>query len=131
MIVRTEHRLRVTSPGGLARAGEIDICWFHPVSNRLVVAWEIDGQDPPDEHIRGGGPKDLGGNKAKLDASRADIKVQVLYSLKNDISPKGRSKRPQIIDWLPVVDVVTDEELMSPPPHGIDHWMLRAAALPP
>jgi hypothetical protein len=120
MVVRTEHRLDVVSPGGRHKSGEIDICWFHPSTNRLLVAWEIDGQDPPDEHILGGGPKDLTGNKAKLAACGADIKVQVLYSLKNDISPKGRSKRQQISGWLPGVDVVTDEDLMSPSPDGID-----------
>jgi hypothetical protein len=127
MVVRTEHQVHVVSPGGVRRSGEIDICWFHPFSKRLVVAWEIDGQDPPDVHILGGGPKDLAGNKAKLDACKADIKMQVLYSLKNNISPKGRSKRQQIGGWLPGVEVVTDEELMAPAPKGIDSWMHRAS----
>lgn len=131
MIVRTEHRVRVVSPGGQPKSGEIDICWFHASSNRLLVAWEIDGQDPPDAHICGGGPKDLVGNRGKLDACGADIRVQVLYSLKNDISSKGPSKRQQITGWLAGVDVVTDEELMAPAPKGISIWMHRALALPP
>jgi hypothetical protein len=131
MIVRAEHRLHVVSPGGRQRSGEIDICWFHPITNRFVVAWEIDGQDPPDEHILGGGPKDLTGNKAKFHACGADIKVQVLYSLKNDISSKGRSKRQQINGWLSEVDVVTDEELMAPSPEGIDTWIRRLSVSQP
>jgi hypothetical protein len=73
----------------------------------------------------------LAGNKAKLHACGADIKVQVLYSLKNDISSKGRSKRQQINGWLPGVDVVTDEELMAPSPTGIDKWIRRVSASQP
>lgn len=130
MIVRTEYSLAIMSPGGQLRRGEIDICWFHPVTNRLIVAWEIDVQDPPDVHVLGGGPKDLAGNKAKLDGCGAEIKVQVLYSLKNDITSKGRSKRQQITTWLPGVEVTTDEELMLSP-GGIDTWVQRATCSQP
>ena len=131
MTVRTEHQVHVMSPGGVRRSGEIDICWFHPSSGRLLVVWEIDGQDARGAHIVGGGSKDLAGNKAKLDVCKADLKIQVLYSLKNDISPKGRSKLRQIIDWLPGVEVVMDEELMALGPMGIDHWMQCASILLP
>jgi hypothetical protein len=126
-----------TAPSSRGIAGWRPTIWrdryllVPPVQQRLVVAWEIDGQDPPDVHILGGGPKDLAGNKAKLDACKANIKVQVLYSLKNDISPKSRSKRQQIGGWLPGIEVVTDEELMAPVPRGIDSWMHRASGAIP
>lgn len=125
MVVRTEHRLRVVSPGGKDKAGEIDVVWFHPKSNRLLVAWEIDGQDASDIHIGGGGPKDLVGNRAKLTAVNASVKIQVLYSLCNDLTPKGRSRRAEIAALLVGADVhlVTDEELMGSSANNIDLWM--------
>ena len=118
------------SPGGNDKAGEIDIVWFHPGNNRLLVAWEIDGHDASDIHIGGGGPKDLAGNRAKLASVNASIKVQVLYSLCNDLSPKGRSRRAEIGAALAgAADVVTDEELMGSSVNNIDQWMEIASRM--
>ena len=130
LIVRTEHQVSVRNSVDDPVSGEIDVCWFCPHTRRLLAAWEIDGHDAGESHILGNPKKGTAGIKAKLEACTAPIKVQLLYSLKNNLSAKGPSKRKQIEQWLAGIPVVTDEELMDPT-HGdnIETWMERARAL--
>lgn len=113
LIVRMEAR---------ARAGgrhAFDCGWFSPSSGKLLVGWEFDGQDAGDRHIAG--------NRSKFDDCAALRKVQVLYSVKNDLTPKPASRRQIMAGLLPGVCIVADEELMAP--GGIEEWISAAQGL--
>jgi hypothetical protein len=113
----------------------MDYGWYAPSSNKLIVAWELDGRDVGDEHIAGNAAKNKPGNAKKFAGSLAPIKIQVLYSVENALTTKPPSRVQFIRKLLPVdVRIVTDEELMDPAPAGIDVIMVEArksAGLPP
>lgn len=128
LLVRTEHPVPAPTPGGRRARGEVDVCWFCPRSGRVLIAWEVDGHDAGEAHFLGSAVKDTAGNRSKLTACAAPISVQLLYSVKNDLSPKPASKRVEISKWMTgVAEVTTDEELMAP--GGIEMWMKRAVDL--
>jgi hypothetical protein len=124
--VRTEFSVVGRKPSGVQGRGEIDVGWYGPMpERRLVVAWEIDGRDAPDSHFTGRRNKEILGNVAKFNGSFAERKIQVLYSLSNNLSPK-RPFNTNIPLLLPQdVTIYTDEQLMAP--NGIE--MLQSALL--
>ena len=123
--VRTECIVFGRKRSGAPGRGEIDVGWYNCDDDTIRVAWEIDGQDASEEHFLGYEGKDTLGNKAKLLASEAPLKVQVLYSLKNNLRKKRDSKLDCIRHWLGSnVTVVTDEELIRR--GGIERWVTAA-----
>jgi hypothetical protein len=122
--VRTEVSVVGHRPSGKSGRGEIDVGWYAPMhgrgpqDDRLVVAWEIDGRDASDGHFTGRLDKDTLGNSAKFNAACAARKIQILYSLSNNLKPKRRFNE-NIFKLLPVdVVIYTDEQLMAP--NGIE-----------
>ena len=66
----------------------------------------------------------------KLAVCNAALKLQVLSSVKNGLSPKPKLRRARIeLHLAGVVSVGSDDELMAPAPGGIDHWIERALEL--
>jgi hypothetical protein len=93
--------------------GKIDIGWYK--EGKLIAVWEIDGQDAGIFHFSGNAKKGTAGNIAKFVAAECAYKIQVLYSLKNNLDRKSNSKRCSIQGWLNGnAHLVTDEELMEP-----------------
>lgn len=124
-IVTTEISVQAQTPTGRAVRGEIDVGWY--TEGRLIAVWEVDGQDAGRAHFLGDPSKETAGNTAKLSSAEAPSKVQVLYSLKNNLKLKGTSKCASIQGWLNgVAPLVTDEELMAP--QGIEAWTQRIKA---
>jgi hypothetical protein len=124
-LVRTEIIVTGNKRSGRPGQGEIDVGWYDRNSNSIRVAWEIDGHDAAEQHFFGEIKKDTMGNKEKFAASKAPLKIQVLYSLKNNLQKKAGSKESLIKRWLGSrVSVVTDEQLMQP--GGIERWMTAA-----
>ncbi|HET7812485.1 MAG TPA: hypothetical protein VFL16_18080 [Steroidobacteraceae bacterium] len=129
-IVRTEIKVPTCLPDGGIVNGEMDVGWFHAQSNKLIAAWELDGQDVPDAHLLGSVTKGKAGNKAKFDACGAPLRIQVLYSVKNNLEPKRPSKKSIVERLLGTsATVVSDEDLMAEP--GILYWIRRAESLAP
>ena len=123
--VKTEISVPTKNRNGLPVRGEIDVGWY--AAGRLAAVWEIDGQDAGEAHFRGHPKKGTAGNTAKFSAADAPFKVQVLYSLKNNLDAKGPSKHVSIQHWLDgVAFLVTDEELMNT--QGIEAWTEKIGA---
>ena len=129
LIVKAEIVVTATDDLGAPQRGEMDCGWYSQ-SGDLIVAWEFDGRDVDDWHLFGGRrPTKRGdvfklGNVRKFAACGAPIKVQVLYSLKNDLTPKPPARRSLDSAIFPDVSVVTDENLMLA--GGIESLIQRA-----
>ena len=130
LVVKAEIAVDVPNERGLIQRGEMDCGWYSP-KGELVVAWEFDGRDADDWHLLGGRKTTSSGrevlklgNARKFSACGAPLKVQVFYSLKNDLTPKPPA-RPALNQLLfPDVDVVSDEQLMRA--GGIEMYIERA-----
>jgi hypothetical protein len=93
-------------------SGEMDCAWYSPGFSTLLVAWEFDGRDVGNGHIAG--TKTRIGNAAKFIACTALRKIQVLYSLRNNLAYWGKSRATKIRALLSSdVEIITDVELCS------------------
>jgi len=127
LIVRAEVQVPGHT-GKRAITGEIDYGWFCPKTKNWLVAWELDGRDAGKGHI--GGTDDRLGNAKKFAACppTVKLKVQVLYALKNNLTPWSPSKADQSRTLLgPNVRVISDEDLMRP--NGIESFINEARQL--
>ena len=94
---------------GTQRDARLDCAWL-AADKTMVVAWEFDGRDVKRPHIAGDPEKGRLGNREKFQRSRALVKVQALYSLRNErvLPPMGQGTGvlgPEVI-------VLRDEDLM-------------------
>lgn len=115
--VRSEVQVEI--PGWQTKK-KIDFGWYHADDPKtLVVAWEVDGLDVPENHICGNEKR--AGNRAKFNAINARRKVQVLYSLRNrrQLSPCNHALVQKQLGSG--ISVVTDEELYAF--DKIDQWL--------
>jgi hypothetical protein len=124
--IRMELPVAVKRDGRDSR-GEMDCGWYCPSTRRLLIAWEFDGCNVKQKHI-GGDHKRIG-NAKKFAGCGALVKVQVLYALRNDLSPwGGRSQADRCRQLLGrSVRVVSDEDLMAP--GGIESYIAEARRL--
>lgn len=123
--VKTEISVHTQNQNGRRVRGEVDIGWY--TADRLAAVWEVDGQDAGMAHFLGHRTRGTAGNTAKFSSADAPCKVQVLYSLKNNLEVKRPSKYESIKEWLHgVACLVTDEELMDT--QGIEAWTERIEA---
>lgn len=117
--------------GTAQKTGEMDCGWYSATTAQWLVAWELDGRDVGRAHIEGN--TKLVGNAQKFAVSTALLKVQVLYSLRNDLSPWGASQAARCRKILGAgVRVISDEDLMAS--GGIERYVNEArhlAGLPP
>jgi hypothetical protein len=103
----------------------MDYGWYAP-SNKLIVAWELDGRDVRDGHITGNA-KNKAGNAKKFAGCMAPIEIQVLFSVENALTTKPPGRAQFIRQLLPHdVRIMTDEDLMASSPSGIDPIMAEA-----
>lgn len=124
LIVHAEIPIPAAKLSMKGKMPTMDYGWLAPSTNKLLVAWELDGQDAQNRHIEGHVPKDKPGNVRKFSCCSAVFKIQVLYSVTNGVRGKGASRALQIAKLLPKdVRIMTDEELMAPAPDGIDQVM--------
>lgn len=112
-VVHTEAPVRVTREG-LERRCEFDVVWRSRNSDLLVI-WEIDGRDAGQTHFLGGeGPKGRVGNAAKFLCHPGTLRIQVLYSVKNNLRQIQRCNRGSIRGWLGNdIYFISDEELVG------------------
>jgi hypothetical protein len=125
--LRVRHEVKIQVPvGNTSKTGAMDSGWYCPKTGRWLVARELDGRDAKDGHFCGN--KKRIGNARKFAASTAMLKVQVLYTLKNDLSPWGESRAEQHRKLLsPSVEVVSDEQIVAQ--GGIEGYINRARSL--
>ena len=76
----------------------------------MAVAWEIDAQDVPLQHLNG--TQERIGNIRKFLASDASVKIQALYSLRGGVRPDNR---PAVEGCLTAhgIRVMSDTDLMQ------------------
>ena len=125
--LKVRAEVRVAGHTGVSPVtGELDCAWLDPVDGRYLVMFEFDGRDVGRGHIEGT-HKRLG-NAKKFEACGAELKVQVLYGLRNDLTQWGPSQRDRCQRLLGAgVRVVSDEELMAP--GGIERLVEEACKL--
>jgi hypothetical protein len=96
---------------GKKRAGRMDCVWhWQDGDGRMAVAWEIDAQDVPLQHLNG--TQERIGNIRKFLASDAPVRIQALYSLRGKVRPDNRRV---VEDCLTAhqIRVISDTELMQ------------------
>lgn len=100
-------QVEVPVAGG-KRDAKLDCAWF-ATDGTMVVAFEFDGRDVGREHISGSEEKGKLGNAEKFRRSGALVRVQALYTLRNErVLPPRKGTTDAM---KPEVEVLSDEEL--------------------
>ena len=98
---------------GPANRHKMDCAWYAPevgpLARRLVVAWEFDGRDATNQHLLGDAHRL--GTLMKLTDSNALIKIEALYTIRNEVLPNRQAARAQF--QAAGIRVLSDEELMT------------------
>lgn len=93
---------------------KVDCLWRAPrigeARGRVIVAWEFDGRDARRAHLLGGGRRL--GTITKLSDTRAPVKVQALFSVRNGELDDRRADTQEAFENAGI-DVYLDTELVT------------------
>lgn len=102
-------KVRTEVPAPWVSARSAMDCGWYSATGMLLVAFEFDGRDVGREHISGSEEKGKLGNAEKFRRSGALVRVQALYTLRNErVLPPRKGTTDAM---KPEVEVLSDEEL--------------------